>query len=116
MSGTATVAEPVAPKSLAAFVRLCEEHGDLMVTRDDSFEVGNCTGDTDRFIQKYLQGRTEVPLRDLIPFIKSSHEVWTHVMDVVVHRLEEENALEKRYSRQRSKVWEPSRKRNVDLN
>jgi hypothetical protein len=105
------------PSTLAAFVRLCEAHGDAIVTRADSLKSGNCKGDTDRFIKRYLEGRTEVPLRDLIPFIRRGHDYWGEVVSVIETALIRLKVLKDNAELPTafSQISEPSRKRTVDL-
>jgi len=103
------------PKSLAAFLRLCEEHGDILVSRQDSLDAENCTDETDRFIKYCLQGRTVVHLSDLIPFVRRGHDYWGEVMDLVVYKLIRAGTLHPEYYWYLDGIREPARKRKVDL-
>lgn len=101
------------PRSLAAFIRLCREHADVIITRDDALNAGLPSHLVDRFIDGYLDGRWQVPLRNLIPFIERGHFYWSDIMLVVVKGLRRSGALAPDCTLEWSRIRAPVRKRVV---
>jgi hypothetical protein len=115
-TGTGAASDPETPQSRAAFIRLCDLHGDIQFTRQDSRDAGHCQEATDLFIERYLDGRSTVLLRDLMPFIRRGHEYWTSLLDVVEYKLALLGILSNEYRAYGwERVKEPARKRIVNL-
>jgi hypothetical protein len=76
-----------APSTLAEFVRYCHLNGDLVIARPTAFSSPRCEDLTDDFILKYLQGRREIALRELLPFIRVNHDYWMDVIVAIKRRL-----------------------------
>jgi hypothetical protein len=71
------------PKTLKQYIKLCERCGEVTIKRKDGVKVACSASEVDRFIKKALGGRTQVPLRDLIPWMRRDHSDWETLMEVV---------------------------------
>lgn len=104
------------PRSLAAFIRLCLEHGDMVISGDDAIEAGLPAHLVERFSSRYLDRRWHVPLADLIPFIQQGHFHWGEVILTIVKALKREGALDPNFKVPWARIQCPQRRRiKVDL-
>ena len=87
---------PRLPKSLAEFIKFCENHSEVITTRDDALKQDFWRA-TDRLFTECLGGRTEVPLSDLVPLLDSSHKYWGLVANAIEHGLKREDLLPEDY-------------------
>jgi hypothetical protein len=55
--------------------KLARRHGDMIVSRYNSLQAGNCVEGTDEFIGENFAGRTAVTIDELIPFVDTREEV-----------------------------------------
>ena len=108
MNGAGTTTPP---SSRREYINLCKQHGDTTVKRSDSRKVHNCAVDTDHFITAALGGRTEVPLRDLIPWIRRHHRHWDRVMLVTDRVLIRIGALPEGFEYSRHGIERPKKER-----
>jgi len=55
------------------FPTLCEQHGDEVVTVDDSLEAGNCRYGTTEFRDFYFASRDSLTIRELVPYLTTAY-------------------------------------------
>lgn len=104
------------PQSLTALIRLCRAHPEVIVTGADALEVNCCSEGIRRFIAKYLGGRDEISLPELVPFIHSDHGYWYEVRDTILEALRRQELVTENWqSVQWLRIKPPKRKRLVSL-
>ena len=59
-------------KDIGRLKALCEKYPDMVVTREDSHNAGNCTFGTAEFVENHFPTRETITVRELAKFIRVS--------------------------------------------
>ena len=79
--------------SHAGLKAVAQSNADVVVTRSDSLDSGNCAPGTDEFIEEHFPGKTSVTVKDLIPFI----DEWVAVRSLLIWKLRNNGATDETY-------------------